>query len=95
MDAAGYKHVVIALIFPKYISDPFEEANSRLLLETDAGAGAEDPDEYVPTNLLGPQYARWPVIQPDARHSQHRAVGEQRNGRHRGRQPGAQGHSAR
>ncbi len=47
MDAAEYKHVVLGLIFLKYISDTFEEHRAKLLAgEGDyAGANAEDPDE--------------------------------------------------
>jgi type I restriction enzyme M protein len=33
MDASEYKHVVLGLIFLKYISDSFEEVHSQLLLE--------------------------------------------------------------
>jgi type I restriction enzyme M protein len=33
MDAAEYKHVVLGLIFLKYISDAFEEQHARLEAE--------------------------------------------------------------
>ena len=46
MDAAEYKHVVLGLIFLKYISDAFEEAYAQLETERDQGADPEDPDEY-------------------------------------------------
>ena len=46
MDAAEYKHVVLGLIFLKYISDAFEEAYAKLELERVEGADPEDPDEY-------------------------------------------------
>src|SRR5438270_13283914 len=46
MDAAEYKHVVLGLIFLKYISDAFEEQHEKLLAEKDQGADPEDPDEY-------------------------------------------------
>ena len=39
MDAAEYKHVVLGLIFLKYISDAFEEGHARL--ETERGQGAD------------------------------------------------------
>ena len=39
MDAAEYKHVVLGLIFLKYISDAFEE--HRAALEADRSQGAE------------------------------------------------------
>ena len=38
MDAAEYKHVVLGLIFLKYISDAFEERHARLVAEQDQGA---------------------------------------------------------
>jgi type I restriction-modification system DNA methylase subunit len=36
MDASEYKHVVLGLIFLKYISDSFEEVHASLLQEKDA-----------------------------------------------------------
>ena len=45
MDAAEYKHVVLGLIFLKYISDSFEEMHQRLLAAQDEGADPEDADE--------------------------------------------------
>jgi type I restriction-modification system DNA methylase subunit len=50
MDAAEYKHVVLGLIFLKYISDAFEEQHARLEAECDQGADPEDPDEYRAVN---------------------------------------------
>ena len=47
MDAAEYKHVVLGLIFLKYISDAFEEAYAKLEAERDQGADPEDPDEDI------------------------------------------------
>ena len=46
MDAAEYKHVVLGLIFVKYISDAFEERRAAVLADWGAEA-AEDPDEYI------------------------------------------------
>ena len=43
MDAAEYKHVVLGLIFLKYISDAFEEIHARLLAEQAQG----DPPRKV------------------------------------------------
>ena len=64
MDAAEYKHVVLGLIFLKYISDAFEEAYLQLEAERDQGADPEDPDEYrAPEHLLGA--ARSPVATPE------------------------------
>lgn len=62
MDAAEYKHVVLGLIFLKYISDSFEEHHAKLVAgEGDyAGANPEDPDEYRAENIFWvPQEARW------------------------------------
>jgi type I restriction enzyme M protein len=46
MDAAEYKHVVLGLIFLKYISDAFEEYHAELETQISQGADPEDPDEY-------------------------------------------------
>ena len=68
MDAAEYKHVVLGLIFLKYISDAFEEAYARLETERDQGADPEDPDEYLAQNIFWvPAEARWPHLQTHAR----------------------------
>ena len=54
MDAAEYKHVVLGLIFLKYVSDAFEEARRQLKAESANGADPNDPDEYRgPKHLLG------------------------------------------
>ena len=37
MDAAEYKHVVLGLIFLKYISDAFEEQHAKLIAEMATG----------------------------------------------------------
>ena len=68
MDAAEYKHVVLGLIFLKYISDAFEEAYARLEAEVDEGADPEDPDEYRAQSIFWvPPEARWPRLQSEAR----------------------------
>ena len=68
MDAAEYKHVVLGLIFLKYISDAFEEAHAQLEAERDEGADPEDPDEYRGQNIFWvPPEARWPMLQAQAR----------------------------
>ena len=60
MDAAEYKHVVLGLIFLKYISDAFEERHARLEAERDEGADPEDPDFYIGANVFWvPPEARW------------------------------------
>jgi type I restriction enzyme M protein len=46
MDAAEYKHVVLGLIFLKYISDAFEAKRAELEKQVAEGANPEDPDEY-------------------------------------------------
>jgi type I restriction enzyme M protein len=48
MDASEYKHVVLGLIFLKYISDSFEEHHRRL--HDDLQSDPEDRDEYVAHN---------------------------------------------
>ena len=68
MDAAEYKHVVLGLIFLKYISDAFEEAYAQLEAERDQGADPEDPDEYRAQSIFWvPPEARWPKLQSQAR----------------------------
>ncbi len=68
MDAAEYKHVVLGLIFLKYISDAFEEAHAKLMDEVAEGADPEDPDEYRAKNIFWvPPEARWPKLQSQAR----------------------------
>jgi len=70
MDAAEYKHVVLGLIFLKYIFDTFEEHRAKLLAgEGDyAGANAEDPDEYKAENVFWvPADARWSHLQANAK----------------------------
>ena len=68
MDAAEYKHVVLGLIFLKYISDAFEEAYTRLEAERSQGADPEDPDEYRAENIFWvPVEARWSRLKEQAR----------------------------
>lgn len=68
MDAAEYKHVVLGLIFLKYISDAFEEVHSRLLEKQSEGADPEDRDEYLAENVFWvPVEARWKMLQANAR----------------------------
>src|SRR5881392_1485745 len=66
MDAAEYKHVVLGLIFLKYISDSFEEKHAELMKEK--GADPEDRDEYVADNIFWvPPEARWSYLQGRAK----------------------------
>jgi type I restriction-modification system DNA methylase subunit len=68
MDAAEYKHVVLGLIFLKYISDAFEEKHAQLQAEVDQGADPEDPDEYRAINVFWvPKEARWSHLQDNAK----------------------------
>ncbi len=68
MDAAEYKHVVLGLIFLKYISDAFEERHARLMAELAEGTDPEDPDEYRAENVFWvPKEARWSVLKAGAK----------------------------
>jgi type I restriction enzyme M protein len=70
MDAAEYKHVVLGLIFLKYISDSFEEHRAKLLAGKGdyKGSNPEDPDEYRAENVFWvPKEARWPYLQSRAK----------------------------
>ncbi len=67
LDAAEYKHVVLGLIFLKYISDAFEERRQQLLAEVGQGADPDDPDEYRAVNAFWvPPEARWERLQAQA-----------------------------
>jgi type I restriction enzyme M protein len=66
MDAAEYKHVVLGLIFLKYISDAFEEKHHKL--EADKYADPEDKDEYLAENIFWvPKEARWSFLKDNAK----------------------------
>jgi type I restriction enzyme M protein len=68
MDAAEYKHVVLGLLFLKYISDAFEEEHARLDAEKEQGADPEDPDEYRALNIFWvPPEARWSHLKAQAK----------------------------
>ncbi|WP_227485137.1 MULTISPECIES: type I restriction-modification system subunit M N-terminal domain-containing protein [unclassified Acidithiobacillus] len=67
LDAADYKHVVLGLIFLKYISDRFAQRHSEILGDG-PGADPEDRDEYTAEGVFWvPASARWPVIQAAAK----------------------------
>ena len=72
VDASEYKHVVLGLIFLKYISDSFEEKYDSLVEE---GSGFEEErDEYVAENIFYvPEKARWSYI---AKHSNVQEIGQ-------------------
>ncbi len=66
MDAAEYKHVVLGLIFLKYISDSFEEAYNEI--KKDLDSDPEDIDEYKSRNVFWvPTEARWGYLQKNAK----------------------------
>ena len=70
MDAAEYKHIVLGLIFLKYISDAFEELHARLASGEGEyeGADPEDADEYRAENVFFvPANARWSYLQSRAK----------------------------
>src|SRR6202795_2293748 len=67
MDAAEYKHVVLGLIFLKYISDAFEAKHAELESQKAQGADAEDPDEYRAKSIFWvPKEARWSHLKASA-----------------------------
>jgi len=81
MDPAEYKHVVLGLIFLKYISDAFEEKHEQLKLWSadptsdwyvkdpeDRYMVTEDRDEYLAENIFWvPPEARWSRLQANAK----------------------------
>lgn len=92
LDAAEYKHVVLGLIFLKYISDAFAEKHAEL--QKEKGADPEDRDEYTAdNNFLGA--VRGPLVLPAGPRQRpaHRQAARQRHDRHRARQPITQGRS--
>jgi type I restriction enzyme M protein len=66
MEPSDYKHVVLGLIFLKYISDAFESKYQKLIKE---GTGnEEDRDEYIAENVFWvPTNARWSYLQANAK----------------------------
>jgi type I restriction enzyme M protein len=70
IDAAEYKHIVLGLIFLKYISDSFEQHHEKLIKAESLheGADPEDKDEYRAENIFYiPPDARWSYIQSRAK----------------------------
>jgi len=70
IDAAEYKHVVLGLVFLKYISDAFEELYEKLVGGQGEfeGADPEDRDEYKAENVFFvPSIARWSHLQASAK----------------------------
>jgi len=68
MDAAEYKHVVLGLIFLKYISDTFQKKYDELAAKQETEyTDPEDRDEYLAENIFWvPPEARWPRILAEA-----------------------------
>lgn len=68
MDAAEYKHIVLGLIFLKYISDAFEELYQKLTTQKNEGADPEDKNEYTAEKIFYvPPSARWRWLQGRAK----------------------------
>lgn len=69
MDPAEYKHVVLGLIFLKYVSDSFEEVYKSILADPDHYEGQEeDKDAYLAENVFWvPQEARWEFLKANAK----------------------------
>ena len=71
MDAAEYKHVVLGLIFLKYISDSFETLYNKLKADPDGLADPEDKDEYEAERVFWvPKEARWQYLQDHAKQTE-------------------------
>jgi type I restriction enzyme M protein len=81
MDAAEYKHVVLGLIFLKYVSDAFGERHRQLKLWVSDSSSEyyikepsaryevlEQRDEYISANVFWvPREARWDNLQANAK----------------------------
>ena len=69
MDPAEYKHVVLGLIFLKYISDSFEDTYLTIKFDKDAFEGEwEDKDAYKARNIFWvPEKARWDYLKQNAK----------------------------
>lgn len=74
MDAAEYKHIVLGLIFLKYISDVFHSLHKKLGNQTKIGVEPEDPSEYQEKNLFWvPPKSRWDYLE---KHSSNQEIGK-------------------
>ena len=68
LDAADYKHVVLGLIFLKYISDRFAQRHEEIIREEAGTYAAEDRDEYTAEGVFWvPASSRWAVVQTAAK----------------------------
>lgn len=72
MDPSEYKHVVLGLIFLKYISDSFEETYQSIKNDPEAFDGEwEDKDAYKARNIFWvPEVARWDYLKQNAKRSE-------------------------
>jgi type I restriction enzyme M protein len=108
MDAAEYKHLVLGLIFLKYIlrhlhrapaeiagppADPDDEFYYPDASPEDLAAELEDRDYYKSANVFWvPEGARWETAALAGQAARHRQAHRRRAEHHRGREPQAQGH---
>src|SRR5262249_7993383 len=70
IESAEYKHVVLGLIFLKYVSDAFEERRAQLQKEQEEDPGVDlvDPEEYAAKAVFYlPEKARWSFLQANAK----------------------------
>ncbi|EAH9415865.1 SAM-dependent DNA methyltransferase [Campylobacter lari] len=68
IDAAEYKHIVLGLIFLRYISDSFMQKYEELLKEQSQGADPEDIDEYLADNIFFvPEKSRYTYLRDNAK----------------------------
>lgn len=66
VEPSEYKHIVLGLIFLKYVSDAFQAQHA--MLAADKHSDAEDPDEYMAANVFWvPPEARWASLQANAK----------------------------
>src|SRR5207249_10815992 len=68
LDPGEYKHIVLGLIFLKYVSDAFDARRAELQREAAEGADPEDPDEYRAEHVFWvPPEARWSQLRDAAK----------------------------
>jgi type I restriction enzyme M protein len=69
MDPGEYKHVVLGLIFLKYISDSFAKQRQKIMADPDYFDGLEeDQDSYTQDGVFWvPAEARWGFLQNNAK----------------------------
>lgn len=66
VEPSEYKHIVLGLIFLKYVSEAFAAQHAKL--KTDLLSDPEDPDEYMAANVFWvPTEARWSHLQAKAK----------------------------